>query len=88
MEEKKPLKAKNLKIIDHLDTYYATFDGTKMWKVEKWLFKLLMMCDGKKTVDQIAEEIVKMSGYPLDDIKVSLKPIFEEFERTGFIVYI
>jgi len=88
MDEKKPLKAKNLKIIDHMDTYYATFDGTQMWKVEKWLFKLLMMCNGKKTFDQIAEEIAKISGYSIDEIKISLKPIFEEFEKNGFIVYI
>jgi hypothetical protein len=88
MNEKKPLKAKNLKIIDYLDTYYATFDGTKMWKVEKWLFRLLMMCDGKKTFDQLAEEIAKISGFSAEEIKISLKPVFEEFERTGFITYV
>jgi hypothetical protein len=87
MEEKKPLKAKNLKIIDYIGTYYATFDGTKYWTVEKYIFKLLMMCNGKKTLDQIAEEIARISGFPLEEIKVGLKPIFEEFERTGFITY-
>jgi hypothetical protein len=88
MDEKKPLKAKSLKIIDHLGTYYATFDGTQMWKVEDWLFKLLMMCNGKRTFEQIAEEIAGMSGYSIDEIKIGLKPIFEEFEKNGFIVYI
>lgn len=87
MNETRPLKAKNLKIIDYLDTYYATFDGTKMWKIEKWLFKLLMMCNGKKTFDQIAEEIARMSGFSTEEIKVGLKPVFEELERAGFISY-
>ncbi|MEM7825061.1 MAG: hypothetical protein QXO27_03770 [Candidatus Aenigmatarchaeota archaeon] len=88
MDEKKPLKTKNLKIIDYLGTYYATFDGIKMWKVEKWLFRLLMMCNGKKTFDQIAEEIAKMSGFPTDEIKIGLKPVIEELEREGFIVFV
>lgn len=86
--EKKPLKAKNLKIIDYLGTYYATFDGTRYWKVEKYIFKLLMMCDGKKTFEQIAEEISRISGYSLEEIKIGLKAIFEELEREKFIVYI
>ena len=88
IEEKRPMKKKNLKIIDHLGTYYATFDGSKMWKVEDWLFKLLMMCNGKKTFNQIAEEISKSSGISVEEIKIGLKPVFEELERVGFIVYV
>lgn len=88
MDEKKPLKVKNLKIIDHLGTYYATFDGTKMWKVENWIFKLLMMCDGKKTFDRIAEEIGNKSGYSVEEIRTGLKPIFKELEESGFIAYV
>ena len=87
MDDRRPLKAKNLKIIDYMGTYYATFDGTKMWKVEKWLFKLLTMCDGKKNMDQISEEIAKNSNFKVEDIMVGLKPIFEEFEKNGLIVY-
>lgn len=82
-----PAKAKNLKIIDYLGTYYATFDGAKMWKIEKWIFKLLSMCDGKKTFDQISEEIAKISKTPVDDIKIGLKPVLEELEKSGLIVY-
>ncbi|MEM3393689.1 MAG: hypothetical protein QXY79_01415 [Candidatus Methanomethylicia archaeon] len=88
MEEKRLLKAKNLKIIDHLGTYYATFDGSKMWKMEKWLVRLIMMCDGKKTFDQIAEEVAKLSGISKEEVKIGLTPVLEELEREGFIVYI
>jgi hypothetical protein len=88
MEEKKPLKARNLKVIDHLGTYYATFDGSKMWKIEKWVFKLLMMCDGKKTFDQIAEDVAKIAGVPTEEVKTALIPVLQELEREGFIVYV
>jgi hypothetical protein len=86
MDEKRPMKAKKLKIIDHMGTYYATFDGTQIWKVEKWIFNLLMMCNGKKTYDEIAQEIVTKFGLPFDDVRKSLVPIFEELERDGLIV--
>jgi hypothetical protein len=85
MNDKKPTKAKNLKIIDHMGTYYATFDGSKIWKVEKWIFKLLMMCDGKKTFDEIAEKIAKISGFSTEEIHIGLKPVFEELEKQGFV---
>jgi hypothetical protein len=86
-EDKRPMKVKNLKIIDYLGTYYATFDGTRSWKVEKWLFRLLMLCDGKKTTVQIAEQIAKISGFNIDEIKVGLRPVFDELANTGMISY-
>jgi hypothetical protein len=88
LEERKPVKTKNLKIIDYMGTYYATFDGTKSWKVEKWLYRLIMMCDGKTNEDQIAEKIAKISGFNLDEIKVGLKPVFEELSKNGMITFV
>ena len=85
MNDKKLMKAKNLKIIDHLGTYYATFDGSKMWKVEKWIYRLLMMCDGKRNFDQLAEEISRISEFPIEEIKIGLKPILNELENEGLV---
>jgi hypothetical protein len=85
--EFRPLKAKNLRIIDYMGTYYATFDGTRSWKVEKWLFRLLMLCDGKKTTSQIAEHIAKISGFEFEEIRVGLRPVFDELSSTGMISY-
>jgi hypothetical protein len=82
-----PTKAKNLKIIDYKGTCYCTFDGEKMWKIENWVVKLLMLCDGSRSFDQIAEEIVKISKFPLDDVKIGLKPVLDDLEQSGFIVY-
>ena len=86
--EDRPLKSKNLKIIDHMGTYYATTDGTKMWKIEKWVFKLLMMCDGKKDLDQLVGEITKISGFPKEDIKVGLMPILDDMRKHKMIVLV
>ena len=86
MDGDRPMKAKGLKVIDHMGTYYATFDGVKIWKIEKYIFRLLMMCDGKKTYDEIANEIVNISGFPFEDVKRGLIPIFEELKRDGIII--
>lgn len=88
MNEKKPLKARNLKIIDHKGTLFATFDGSKFWKLEKHISKLLIECDGKKTFDEISQKIASASGFKVEDIKIGLKPIFDEFERNGLITYV
>jgi len=85
---KKPLKSKKLKIIDHLGTYYATFDGSKNWKIEKWLFRLLKLCDGKNTFDGIAAHISRLAEVPIEDSRQNLKEIFDELEREKFISFI
>ena len=86
--DKKPLKVKTLKIIDHLGTLYATFDGVKYWKLEEYIYLLLKECDGKKTVEEIAEKIAKKSGFDKTAILLAIEPIFREFESLGFIVYV
>ncbi len=87
LNDKKPLKSEKLKIIDHIGTYYATIDGSKIWKIEKWLFRLIEMCDGKKTFNQIAEHIAKIAKVPVEDIKPNLKDILDELEKEKFISY-
>jgi hypothetical protein len=85
---KRPLKSKKLKIIDYLGTYYATFDGSKNWKVEKWLFNLLKLCDGKRTFEQIAQYLSKIAEVPLNHAMENLKEVFDELEREKLISYI
>lgn len=86
--EKRPLRSKKLKIIDHLGTYYATFDGSQNWKIEQWLFNLLKMCDGKRTFDQIATHIAKIAEISKDAARENLKEILEELEREKIIIYV
>ena len=88
MDEKKPLKAKNLKVIDYINTLYATLDGNSMWEIDKSSFAVLRMCDGKRTVDDISKEIAKKIKMSVDDVKVTLKEILNELEERKFITYV
>ena len=88
MEEKKPLKVKNLKVIDHLGILYATFDGTNMWEVDKVAYGLLKMCDGTKTFNQIVQEVAIKANLDFDALRPTLVEIFKEMEKLNFIVYV
>jgi hypothetical protein len=88
MNNKKPLKAKRLKIIDHLGTLYATFDGSIMWEVDKVAYAIMRMCDGTRTLDQIAEDVARKVNLEVKDVKVTLNDIFKEMEKLKFIVYV
>jgi len=88
MDERRPLKAKNLKVIDYINTLYATLDGSSMWEIDKSSFGVLQMCDGKRTIDEIAKEIAKKIKMDVDQVKVTLKEILNELEECGLISYI
>lgn len=88
MDERRPLKAENLKIIDYINTLYATFDGSSMWEIDKSTFGVLKMCDGKRTVDDIAKEIAKKVKMNVDDVIITLKEILNELENLKFITYV
>ena len=88
MDKKKPLKSKNLKIIDHKGTLYATFDGVNYWRLEKYIYNLLKLCNGKRSFDEIVQNVAERAGLSIEDVRVALKPIFDEFEKDGFIIYV
>jgi len=88
MDERRPLKAENLKIIDYINTLYATFDGSSMWEIDRSSFGVLQMCDGVRTVDDIAKEIAKKIKMNVDDIMGTLKEILNELEERKFIKYV
>jgi len=84
---KKPLKASNLKVIDHLGTLYATFDGSSMWRIDKTAFELMKMCDGQKDFDDIVKLVAQKASLKDQDVKSAIKPIFEELTNLKFIVW-
>jgi len=88
MDGKKPIKSKNLKILDYKGTLYATFNGSSIWKVDKIAFGLLKMCDGKKTFDQITEEVARKSGLKVEEVRNATKPIFDELTNRKFIEWV
>ncbi len=88
MNERKPVKSKRLKIIRYVNSLYATFDGSRMWEIDKSVFEILKMCDGTKTVDEIAEEIAKRIEMDKESVKTTLKSILKELEKAKFIEYV
>jgi len=87
MDERKPLKAKILKVIDYINKLYATLDGSSLWEIDKSTFSVLKMCDGTKTVDQIAEEIARKIDMKVEDVVPTLIDILREMENLKFIDY-
>jgi len=84
----RPVKNKKLLIIAHLDTYYATLDREKWWEMEDWIVKLLKLCDGKKTVNDLAEILSKIAEVKKEDLMPTLKEILEDLAEKGIIVFI
>lgn len=85
---KKPLKAKNLKVIEYIGTLYATFDGSSLWKIDKAAFNVLRMCNGKKTVDQIVEEVSKRILHEPKDVKPVVEDILDSLTKQKFIKWV
>ena len=88
MDLRRPLKAKNLKVIDYINRLYATLDGNSLWEIDKTSFEVLKMCDGTKTVDVIAEIIAKKIDMKVEDVKPTLLDILKELENLKFIDYV
>ena len=88
MLDKKPLKAKNLKIIDHLGTLYATFDGSTVWKIDRVAFGILRMCDGKKTVDEITDDVARRALLKPEELKPVIEEMLTDFEKMNFIGWV
>lgn len=88
MDERRPLKSKHLKVIDYINTLYATLDGSSMWEIDKSSFGVLQMCDGERTVDKIAKEIAKKIKMDVNHVMVTLKEILNELEQRKFITYV
>jgi hypothetical protein len=86
--EGKPVKAKNLKVIDHLGTLYATFNGSSMWKLDKVAFGILRMCDGKRTVEDIIDELAKRISHKPEDVKPVVEEILNELTKMKFIEWV
>lgn len=87
MNEKVPVKSKNLKVINYINTLYATFDGSSMWEIDRTSYSVLRMCDGTRTVEQIAREIAKKINMKVEDVKPTLMDILRELKEHGFIKY-
>ena len=88
IEGKKPTKAKNLKVIDHLGTLYATFDGSQMWKMEKVSYGIWQMCDGTRSLEQLVTALSARIGHNHEDVRPVVEDILAELTKMKFIEWI
>ena len=87
-EERKPLKARNLKVIDHLGTLYATFGDFPLWKIDNVSFGVLKLCDGERTVGQISEELASIINRSPEDVRPTIEEILNDLYKMKFIEWI
>ena len=80
-----PIKNKNLRVIDHIGTLYATLNGSSIYKIDKAAFAVLKLCDGKRSVRKIVEEVSKKINLEPQQVKPTILEILEELLKMKFI---
>ncbi len=86
--QKKPKKNPKLKVIQHKDSLYATFDGQRLWSLDKVAYKIMELCDGKKTVGEIVEILVRKTGLPKEPLEKVVKEVLENLSKVNFIIWV
>lgn len=88
MEGKKPLKSRKVKIIDHLGTLYATIDNTSMWKIDYPSYNVWKVCDGKRTVDELVNDLAKEIGHKPEDVRPVVENILNQLTELNFLEWL
>jgi hypothetical protein len=88
MEGKKPLKSSKVKIIDHLGTLYASIGGDSLWKLDYAAYNVWRVCDGKRTVDEIVNDLAKEIGHKPEDVKPVVEKILSQLSELNFLEWI
>jgi hypothetical protein len=82
-----PKKSKDLHIISHIGSIYATFDGSVIWRLDKLAYKILTLCNGKNTVGDIVEKISKETGMSKEKVKHAVINILNELKELKFVKF-
>ena len=88
MEGKKPLKSDKVKIIDHLGTLYATIDNSSMWKIDYSAYNVWKVCDGKRTIDELTNDLAKEIGHKPEDVKPVIEKILSQLTELNFLEWV
>lgn len=88
MNGSRPMKVKNLKIIDHVGILYGTVDGSSFWEIDKVAYGIMKMCNGEKTIDEIVRKVAEMANLNPEDVKSTILDIIKEMEKLKFIKYV
>lgn len=88
MEGKKPLKSNKVKIIDHLGTLYGSIEGNSLWKLDYSTYNVWKVCDGKRTVDELVNDLAKEIGHKPEDVKPVVEKILNQLSELNFLEWI
>jgi len=88
MDNKKPLKSSKVKIIDHLGTLYASIEGNSLWKLDYAAYNVWKVCDGKRTVDELVNDLAKEIAHKPEDVKPVVEKILNQLSELNFLQWI
>lgn len=88
MEGKKPLKSNKVKIIDHLGTLYATLDSNSLWKIDYATYNVWKVCDGKRTVEELVNDLSKEIGHKPEDVRSVVDKILNQLTELNFLEWV
>ena len=83
-----PIKNPKVKVIEFKGSLYATINGSSLWEIDKAAFKVMQMCNGKNTLEDIVAFITRKTGFPEEDVRNVVNKILEELESQGLIKWI
>lgn len=88
MEGKKPLKSDKVKIIDHLGTLYATTNNTSMWKIEYATYNVWKVCDGKRNIDELVNDLANEIKHKPEDVRPVVEKILNQLTELKFLEWV
>lgn len=88
MIDKKPVSKKGIKVGKEGERIFITVDEQKFYEIPQSIYFLLCICDGTKTVKQMAEMLSKDSGTSLEEAEKILQTVLDELTKAGFVEWI
>jgi len=82
-----PVKNPRVKTIEYIGRIYATIDGQRFWEIDRSVLEVMKMCDGTRTVEDIAREIARIIEASVESVIPTLVDMLTELEKNGLIFY-
>jgi len=85
--KKIPVKNPKAKIIEYIGRIYVTIDGQRFWEIDRSVLEVMKMCNGKKTIEDIAREIARIIESNVESVIPTLLDMLSELEKNELIYY-
>ncbi|MCW1298632.1 MAG: DUF4423 domain-containing protein [Candidatus Parvarchaeota archaeon] len=88
MVDKKPISKQGIKVGKQGEKIFITLDEQKFYEIPPAVYTLLCICDGTRTLEEIAIMLCKDTDTNVEDAKKILSTVLNELTETGFIEWI